>query len=77
VSRFPWFRRINTTDLKDVLARGLSDFEVYRSGVVFLCLIYPLIGRAGMLTFGCEMLRWCSRLRSGSRSSVRSRLFAL
>ena len=53
----PAIRRIKAADLKDVLARGLSDFEAYRSDVVFLCLIYPIIGIALVwLTFGYQML---------------------
>jgi uncharacterized membrane protein len=53
----PGIRRIEATDLKDVLARGLSDFEAFRSDVVFLCLMYPIIGIALVwLTFGYEML---------------------
>lgn len=53
----PAIRRITSTDLKDVLARGFGDFEAYRSDVIFLCLIYPLIGIALVwLTFGYEML---------------------
>ena len=53
----PAIRRIKAADLKDVLARGLSDFQAYRSDVVFLCLIYPIIGIALVwLTFGYQML---------------------
>jgi uncharacterized membrane protein len=53
----PAICRIKAADLKDVLARGVSDFEAYRSDVMFLCLIYPLIGIALVwLTFGYEML---------------------
>jgi uncharacterized membrane protein len=56
-AQLPEIRRIKATDLKDVLARGLSDFEAYRSDVMFLCLIYPLIGISLVwLTFGYEML---------------------
>jgi uncharacterized membrane protein len=53
----PAIRRIKAADLIDVLARGLSDFEAYRSDVMFLCLIYPIVGVALVwLTFGYEML---------------------
>jgi uncharacterized membrane protein len=56
-AQLPEIRRIKATDLKDVLARGLSDFEAYRSDVMFLCLIYPLIGIFLVwLTFGYKML---------------------
>jgi uncharacterized membrane protein len=37
-------RRIEIGDLKDVLAKGLADFGVYRTDVIFLCIIYPLAG---------------------------------
>ena len=53
----PAIRRIKAADLIDVLVRGLSDFEAYRSDVMFLCLIYPIVGVALVwLTFGYEML---------------------
>jgi uncharacterized membrane protein len=53
----PAIRRINFADLNDAVARGLSDFEACRSDVIFLCLIYPIIGIALVwLTFGYEML---------------------
>jgi uncharacterized membrane protein len=53
----PAIRRIKSADLNDILARGLSDFEAYRSDVMSLCLIYPIIGIALVwLTFGYEML---------------------
>ena len=59
-SRFaarPAICRIKAADLKDVLARGLSDFEAYRSDVIFLCLIYPVMGIVLVwLTFGYERL---------------------
>ena len=40
----PAVRRIDLADLRDALARGLSDFATYRSDVVFICIIYPLAG---------------------------------
>ena len=36
--------RIEIADLRDVLSKGLADFGSYRTDVVFLCIIYPLIG---------------------------------
>ena len=36
--------RIEVADLREVLARGIADFGSYRTDVVFLCLIYPMIG---------------------------------
>jgi uncharacterized membrane protein len=40
----PVVRTIRVWDLKDALARGISDFAVMPSHAVFLCLIYPIIG---------------------------------
>ena len=40
----PAVARIKTTDLRDALMRGLEDFEAYRTDVIFLCLIYPVVG---------------------------------
>jgi uncharacterized membrane protein len=42
--RHPTVRRIALADLRGVLAKGLDDLGVYRTDVVFLCVIYPLIG---------------------------------
>ncbi len=40
----PAIRRIALSDIKDVLISGLRDFGAYRTDVIFLCLIYPLVG---------------------------------
>ena len=40
----PAVRRIEVADLKEVLARGLDDFAACRTDVVFLCLVYPVLG---------------------------------
>jgi uncharacterized membrane protein len=40
----PAVRRIKVADLKDVLARGASDFGANRTDVLFLCALYPIIG---------------------------------
>jgi len=37
-------RRIGFAQLGEALSRGLDDFAANRSDVVFLCLIYPLVG---------------------------------
>lgn len=37
-------RQIAVADLKDVLAKGVADFKAYRTDVVFLCIIYPIVG---------------------------------
>ena len=40
----PEVRTIRPADLYDVLAKGLGDFRAMPSHVVFLSLIYPVIG---------------------------------
>ena len=40
----PLVRRIGAADLRYALRRGLEDFAANRTEVIFLCLIYPLIG---------------------------------
>jgi uncharacterized membrane protein len=62
----PAVRRIAVADLKDALARGLSDFGAYRTDVIFLCIIYPLTGLVlAWLAFGYEMLPLVFPLASG------------
>src|SRR5882672_7862425 len=56
-SPLPAIRRISVADLGDVLARGLDDFGAYRTDVIFLCVIYPIVGLVlARLAFGYEML---------------------
>jgi uncharacterized membrane protein len=40
----PVVRRIGVADLRDVLRRGWADFQANRTDVIFLCVIYPIIG---------------------------------
>src|SRR5258705_10415219 len=40
----PTVRIIGLRDLKDALARGMSDFSAMPTHAVFLCLIYPIVG---------------------------------
>ena len=37
-------RKISVSDLFDALRRGIDDFMVKPSHIVFLCLIYPIVG---------------------------------
>ncbi|HEX4260186.1 MAG TPA: DUF2189 domain-containing protein [Acetobacteraceae bacterium] len=37
-------RRIGPADLREALVRGLDDFRANRTDVVFLCVMYPVIG---------------------------------
>jgi uncharacterized membrane protein len=40
----PAIQRIKREDLWDVLHEGFEDFGAYRTDVIFLCLLYPIIG---------------------------------
>ncbi|MSU91407.1 DUF2189 domain-containing protein [Rhodobacteraceae bacterium 2CG4] len=43
-SGVPVVRKIGTEDLKEALRRGVEDFAAFRSDVVAICLLYPVIG---------------------------------
>lgn len=58
--------RIGLADLRDALARGLDDFGAYRTDVIFLCVLYPLVGLVlGRLAFGYDMVPLLFPLASG------------
>jgi uncharacterized membrane protein len=40
----PVIRKIGMTDLKDALGKGVDDFRAFPTHVIFLCLIYPVVG---------------------------------
>src|SRR6185437_11926977 len=62
----PSIRRIELSDLGDALARGLDDFVAYRTDVIFLCAIYPIVGLIlARLVFGYDMLPLLFPLASG------------
>jgi uncharacterized membrane protein len=62
----PEVRQIELADLKDVLARGLSDFAAYRTDVIFVCIIYPVVGLVlASLALGRGMLPLVFPLASG------------
>jgi uncharacterized membrane protein len=62
----PEVRQIELADLKDVLARGLSDFAAYRTDVIFVCIVYPVVGVVlASLAFGYGMLPLLFPLASG------------
>jgi uncharacterized membrane protein len=65
-SLVPKICRIDTADLKDVIRKGLEDFGVYRTDVIFLCLIYPVVGLVlARAAFGGDMLQLLFPLASG------------
>jgi len=62
----PFIQRIDLADLGDALARGLDDFAAYRTDVIFLCAIYPIVGLIlARLSFGYDMLPLLFPLASG------------
>jgi uncharacterized membrane protein len=63
---YPHVRKIGFADLKDALARGFADFAAMPTHVVFIGLIYPLIGIAlGRLTLGYDVLSLLFPLAAG------------
>jgi uncharacterized membrane protein len=62
----PEIRHLTIADLGDVLTKGLDDFAAYRTDVVFLCAIYPVIGLVmARFAFGYGMLPLLFPLASG------------
>lgn len=42
----PEVRTITMQDIRDALKKGVEDFSAFRTDVVFLCIVYPIIGLA-------------------------------
>ncbi|MEA2756834.1 MAG: hypothetical protein QOJ54_3123 [Aliidongia sp.] len=62
----PSVHRIGVADVRDVLAKGFSDFAACRTDVIFLCLLYPIIGLIlERFAFGYEMLPLLFPIASG------------
>lgn len=62
----PTVRRIGTADLKEVLHQGFEDFGAYRTDVIFLCLLYPIVGLVlSRLIWGYGMVPLLFPLASG------------
>jgi uncharacterized membrane protein len=62
----PVVRRIEVADLRAVVAKGVEDFGAYRTDVLFVGLIYPVIGLVlARLAFGYDMLPLVFPLASG------------
>jgi uncharacterized membrane protein len=62
----PAVRRIAFADLRDALAKGFLDFTAYRTDVIFLCVIYPVIGLVlARLVIGEGMFQLLFPLASG------------
>jgi uncharacterized membrane protein len=59
-------RRIGLADLRWALARGMEDFSASRTDVIFLCVIYPLLGLLlARVASGYDMLALIFPLASG------------
>ncbi|HUO94394.1 MAG TPA: DUF2189 domain-containing protein [Rhizomicrobium sp.] len=62
----PAVRRITISDLFESLAKGAEDFGAYRTDVIFLCVIYAVVGLVlARLAFGMDMLPLLFPLASG------------
>jgi uncharacterized membrane protein len=62
----PSVHRIGVADVRDVLAKGFADFAACRTDVIFLCLLYPIIGLIlERFAFGYEMLPLLFPIASG------------
>ena len=62
----PAVHRLETSDLKEALTKGFADFGAYRSDVVFLCLLYPIIGVViERAAFGYDMMPLLFPIASG------------
>jgi uncharacterized membrane protein len=62
----PEIRRIGVADLHAALSSGLEDFAANRTDVIFLCLLYPIIGLVlGRFAFGYGMLPLLFPLAAG------------
>ena len=59
-------RRIRMADLGQALTSGLADFAANRTDVIFLCVIYPLVGlMLGRLASGYDVVPLLFPLASG------------
>ena len=62
----PTIRRIGARDIWQSLRQGFSDFEAYRSDVIFLCATYAIVGLVmARLAFGSDLLPLLFPLASG------------
>src|SRR6266852_306144 len=62
----PAVRRIGVAEIRDALIQGVEDFAAFRTDVVFLCVVYPLVGLVlARLAFGYDMLPLLFPLASG------------
>ena len=62
----PIVRRIGVADLRHALVKGFEDFGANRTDIIFLCVIYPVVGLLlARLASGYELLPLLFPLASG------------
>ncbi|HMH65952.1 MAG TPA: DUF2189 domain-containing protein [Rhizomicrobium sp.] len=62
----PAIRRISTSDIWQSLREGFADFEAYRSDVIFLTIVYAVVGLVmARVAFGSDLLPLLFPLASG------------
>lgn len=62
----PTVRKISVSDLRDALRQGFDDFGAYRTDVIFLCVVYAVVGLIlARLAFGMDLLPLIFPLASG------------
>jgi uncharacterized membrane protein len=63
---YPIVRKIGFADLKDAVAKGIDDFWVMPTHVIFLAIIYPIVGLfLARMTFGHDMMPLLFPLAAG------------
>jgi uncharacterized membrane protein len=62
----PAIRRLSLSDLRAVLASGLADFGATRTDIMFLCVVYPVIGLVlGRIFAGHNLIQLLFPLAAG------------
>ena len=63
---YPVVRKIGVADLKDAVAKGIDDFMAMPTHVIFLAVIYPLVGLfLASITFGHNVVPLLYPLAAG------------
>ena len=63
---YPIIRKIGFADLKDAAAKGIDDFRAMPTHLIFLAIIYPLVGLfLARMTFGYHVMPLLFPLAAG------------
>jgi len=63
---YPIVRKIGFADLKDAVAKGIDDFSAMPTHLIFLAIIYPLVGLfLARMTFGYDVVPLLFPLAAG------------